>query len=472
MINNFIFALKFSLTIIATMTIQRLDKFIKLRSEHQTFFFENYTIFNQPSDFKVVYNFRIDNSIEFHPEFSIPKKDFYHFENLNEAEIETLVFHIGMVELISYWKCCCPKDLVIKPFSLTKTQKIFWKKLYFNGLGEFFYTNGIEADYETFLNIHCQTDKEFTKVEFEFDDGTIIPVGGGKDSVVSLELLKSEKMHNLALIMNPRGASKSTASIGGYADNLIEIQRKIDKNLLELNARGYLNGHTPFSALLAFFTLLAAKISHKKFIALSNESSANEPTIPNTNVNHQYSKSLEFEDDFRTYVSENINSEVQYFSLLRPLSELQIAALFSKNQVYFDDFKSCNAGSKEDIWCGKCSKCLFAFIILSPFIQREKMEEIFAKNMLDDKNMLQYFNELTGIADEKPFECVGTVDEVNQALDLILKNYNQHNLPFLLQYYKDHKKIKTSKPDLKSLEIKHFLNKKYFNLVKSAVESL
>lgn len=254
--------------------------------------------------------------------------------------------------------------------------------------------------------------------------------------MVTLELLSSLKTSNLPLILNPRGATLSTISTAGYSiNNIFEIQRTIHPQLLKLNEEGFLNGHTPFSALLAFISILAAVISGKKNIALSNESSANESTIVNTNINHQYSKTYEFEHDFRTYVKNYISDSFNYFSFLRPLNELQIAKLFSGFPKYFPVFKSCNAGSKTDIWCGVCSKCLFTYIILSPFITSKLLIEIFGKNLLDDINLRFYFDQLIGIENTKPFDCIGTPDEINTALVMTIRKTENH-LPRLLEYYK------------------------------------
>ena len=187
--------------------------------------------------------------------------------------------------------------------------------------------------------------------------------------------------------------------------------------MLLLNQEGFLNGHTPFSALLAFITLLIGVGSGSKYIALSNESSANESTVPGTDINHQYSKSVAFERDFREYVALHLNSEIQYFSFLRPLNEMQIASLFSQCTAYHEVFRSCNAGSKTDSWCGKCPKCLFTWIILSPFLTRERLTEIFGKDLMRDPELKPIFEELNGTSAVKPFECVGTVEEVRACVD-------------------------------------------------------
>ncbi len=417
--------------------IPNSDKYLKLRQEYPFFVYENYNYSIKDNCLEAEFIFNLSDKYFFKPTLKFPRRDFYKFQDLSDDLLKNIIFHIGMVELISYWKAACPPQIVIKPHLLNSVQIDFWKKIYFNGLGEFFFLNNINASIDNFAEIIADTGSKLAVNDIKTDGSVIIPIGGGKDSVVTLELLKSLKSDNIPLIMNPRAASLSTAEIGGYTrNNIIEINRSIHPQLLELNKLGFLNGHTPFSALLAFTTILAAAITAKSHIALSNESSANESTVENSSVNHQYSKSYEFESDFRTYVNEYISTSFNYFSFLRPLSELQIGKLFAGFPAYFEDFKSCNTGSKEDIWCGNCPKCLFAFIILSPFIKRKRIISIFGKDMLDDKNMTFYFEQLCGIEKVKPFECVGTIDEVNIALNMIIKQSGDSESAALLKYYK------------------------------------
>ena len=235
-------------------------------------------------------------------------------------------------------------------------------------------------------------------------------------------------------IINPRGATLDCARVAGFdrEEQILVLHRQIDPKLLELNAQGFLNGHTPFSAMLAFYSVLLSAVTGIRDVALSNESSANEPTVPGTNINHQYSKSLEFETDFRDYVHDWMGDSNHYYSHLRSLNELQIAERFARYPQYFPVFKSCNVGSKENKWCGHCPKCLFAYIILSPFIPEEKLQEIFGHDLLNDPTLEQTFDELSGLSKIKPFECVGTVREVNEALRRIC---NSHGDKYLLKHY-------------------------------------
>lgn len=454
------------------------EKFIFLRKEYSEFIFESFDYSFKDDGLHIVFEFSVDQKHHFSPSLLYPYNS--HFTPKLKIEIEelnTLIFNMGMIELISYWKAICPKKIIVKPYKLTQSQIEFWKKIYYHGLGEFFYLNSIKTNIEDFVEISPEAENLAPKVEFIMSETEMIPIGGGKDSVVSLELIKGMKKDAVPLIMNPRGASLNSAYAAGYKDeDIIFIYRKIDKHLLELNSQGYLNGHTPFSAMLAFSGLIAGKLCNIPNMALSNESSANESTIAGEDINHQYSKTIEFESDFRNYVKENISEIFNYYSLLRPLSELQIAALFSLESKYNRVFRSCNVGSKTDSWCGKCPKCLFTFIMMSPFLTISELEQIFGKNLFQDKELLEYFKELSGISENKPFECVGTVDEVNIALAYTAQFvYKKDKIPYLLDYYLKTDKFKTFKnidlnKALEQFDNEHFLNNSNFNFIKERLQ--
>lgn len=397
------------------------NKYNSLREEYGFFRFQSYDYTLNDDVFSAKFYFSLDDKYFFTPSFEIPKRKFYRWNKLNDNILDTLVFNIGMIELVSYWKLACPKKVYVAPHFLNEDQIRWWKKLYFNGLGEFFYLNGIEENVNDFMDIVNETDVSCHKITMNLDERTLVPVGGGKDSVVTLESLKN-KMPILPLIVNPRGATDECVRTAGFSEEqTVVIKRTLDPTMLRMNNEGFLNGHTPFSALLAFYTVLLGFATDSKYIALSNESSANEPTVPDTEVNHQYSKSIAFENDFRDYVRKYISEDIQYFSFLRPVNELQIARLFAKNKDYYKVFKSCNAGSKTDSWCGKCPKCLFTWLIMSPFISQEELTDIFGKNLMEDKELLPLLKQLSGEIEVKPFECVGTIEEVNACLSFLKK---------------------------------------------------
>lgn len=470
------------------MTMTRQRAFNTYRQTYPTFVYERFNYDVRPDGLHIAFSFRVEDRsgkhpVLFAPTAFIPTRPFLSF-NHQKAAMDALVFHIGMAELVSYWKCFCPPDVEIRCGSLDATQVAFWKKLYFLGLGEFFYTNGISASEENFMTITVCREQANDDLHLQnnsiYQPSTInsylVPIGGGKDSVVSLELLRTADAAIRPLILNPRGATVNCAAVAGFGvDDILVIQRTLDPMMLQLNSQGCLNGHTPFSALLAFYSLLAAQLSGVGSIALSNENSANESTVIGTTVNHQYSKSMEFERNFRQYVTSYLGG-YNYFSLLRPLCELQIAMLFARNERYFDIFRSCNVGSKQDIWCGHCAKCLFAYIILSPFISPERLVTIFGRNLLDDDAMRPLLLQLQGRAATKPFECVGTVDEVNAALSLTRQRwYATAEQPVLLAASDPLPSPSEVLPMLSNFASDHFLNESLMrqldNTVKSAAQS-
>ncbi len=408
------------------------DKFLRLRNEFPRFVYEGFEYGLSEGDFVATFRFSCGEYM-FMPKHTFKHKDFYSFNHLSNEQIELLLFNIGMIELVSYWKAFCSPRIVIKGWCLEKEELAFWRKIYFYGLGEFFFVNGITTDINSFVEFECEGKRVMKACDFDLEDRYIVPIGGGKDSVVSLDLLYGAGRDISPFIINPRGASLDCCSQAGLVrEEISEDRREIDPLLLELNELGFLNGHTPFSAMLAFTSLLTAAFTRRKHIALSNESSANESTVIGENINHQYSKSLEFENDFRSYVSKFVCSDFNYFSFLRPLSELHIAKLFSELDYKYV-FKSCNVGSKQDIWCGHCPKCLFAFVILSPFLEKDVLKRIFGKNLFEDAELSTYLLQLCGMEEQKPFECVGTINEVNTALAMRVMREKPSEKEILLQ---------------------------------------
>lgn len=405
-----------------------MHTFESLRELHKEFIYHGYDI---KSD-----------GFSFH--FSIDDFHFYPSWKCEEGLLDTptdfakyIIFNIGMAELVSYWKCACPKKVIVKAGALTKEQCLWWKKLYFNGLGEFFYKNNIATDIESFMEIiPDKEEKPLFKSEKQ-QDGFLIPIGGGKDSIVTAELLKPYHDKTRCYIINPRGATLGCAKTAGFeSDDIVGVRRTIDKELLNRNTDGYLNGHTPFSAVVAFSSYLFAYLKGIKYIALSNESSANESNVQGTEINHQYSKSTEFERDFREYVSLYLDDSIQYFSMLRCWSEWQIAKKFVQYPQYFSVFQSCNLGSKTDSWCGKCAKCLYVYILLSAFLDDATLIGIFGLDMLAVADFRPMFEGLVYEDVDKPFECVGTKEEIRLALYTAAKKRGEE-LPLLLKEYMD-----------------------------------
>ncbi len=408
----------------------------ELREKHRSFIYHSYEFSEQDGSTLLRFHFSIDD-YHFYPQWTFPEP--LSALDFDRELADRIAFSLGMAELVSYWKCACPPTVEVRCGGLSDGQKLWWKKLYFNGLGEFFYRNGIKPDLGTFMTIEAPEEAPLAAKNNGLS-GFMVPVGGGKDSVVTLELLKSHGAEISAYIINPRGATLGCAAAAGIPESrIIAPKRTIDKQLLELNKLGYLNGHTPFSAVVAFSAELFACVKGLRYIALSNESSANESYVDGTAINHQYSKSTEFERDFREYCEKYLGGYArcpEYFSLLRPWSEWQIAREFVKHPQYFGIFQSCNLGSKTNSWCCNCAKCLYVYILLAAFLDDGVLTGIFGCNMLEKRELSAMLDGLVLDGEDKPFECVGTRDEVRLSLEMAWER-RKSDPPALLRRWRE-----------------------------------
>ncbi|MDR0222269.1 MAG: hypothetical protein LBI38_01870 [Oscillospiraceae bacterium] len=437
-----------------------MNKYDELRKTHKKFIYRDYEITENGFSFY----FSIDEH-EFVPRWTFDA-DNAGF-SANPALLRELVFNLGMVELVSYWKCACPPVVEVRCGGLDAWRLKWWKKLYLNGLGEFFYRNGITPG-EDFMTITAK--RRVEKIPLPENDaglkGCLIPVGGGKDSAVTLELLGETREENLCYIIGDIRRAYYSAKTAGYPDSaIIKVNRSVSPALLELNKKGYLNGHTPFSAIVAFSSLIFAYATGRRYVVLSNESGANEGNVLNTGINHQYSKSVEFERDFRDYAN-LIGPRVlpEYFSLLRPWNELRITERFTRYPKYFPVFQSCNAGTKTNTWCRKCAKCLYVYIMLAAWLDDGVLINIFGENLLDNADFARTLAALADPAFDKPFECVGTRDEVNSALGMALER-RRAAPPALLRVYAD--KIKPPRSDPGDFfDENNFVPKEFLKLLK------
>ncbi len=407
-----------------------------LRKRHPRFVYKKYSYKVSGKDLVVSFLFEIEPGIRFNPKITI--------KNIKrKAGIDNLVFHLGLIEMLSYWKAACSPEIVIKAGCLTKKQVSWWHDLIIKGMGQFFYENKINFKKKNFLKITCGKAKT-ALLKSTLKKRTLIPVGDGKDSLTTLEIFRQHKKSFNCFSLNPTAITKKIIKKVG-SKNPVIVSRTIDRKLLALNQAGYLNGHTPFSAYLAFLSVLCAVIFDYRYIAFSNERSANEGNVKYLGkiINHQYSKTFAFEKKFRNYCQKYLVSNIEYFSFARPLYEIQIAKIFAGFPQYFPLFLSCNEARKTDSgrkktinkWCGNCSKCLFVFAILYPFVTKKEIVNIFGKNLFQEKKLLPIMRELIEADKVKPLECVGTKKESLLAFYLNWQKEKKIELPFLLDYF-------------------------------------
>jgi hypothetical protein len=342
------------------------------------------------------------------------------------AALDRVLRHLHLVAGISYYKAAVPPEIAIETGPISLETARFLERLYLFGLGEFAYRNGVDLAGRIRFPSSGDLEENVRPPRCELPRRTAVPVGGGKDSVVTIEALKKAGEPIVLFSVGDYEPIREVSRVAGVPR--LVVRRRIAPELLELNRRGALNGHVPISAILAFILAAAAILYGFDAAALSNERSADAANLVwnGLEINHQYSKSSAFERDFGALLRDRLLPGFRYFSFLRPFSELAVTALFSRvPREYHEVFRSCNAAFRLDEarrgrrWCRDCPKCRFVFLALAPFLPRDETLRIFGGNLLDDESQAAGFADMLGLGAHKPFECVGEVDECLAALHLL-----------------------------------------------------
>lgn len=452
-----------------------------LRRKYPRFIYEKYSYKISGNNLEIFFAFLIGTKIKFRPKIVIENIDKSQIDKIGKRVLNNLIFNLGLMEIPTYWKTTCSPEIIIKAGFLNSEQIKWWKDLIIKGMGQFFYENRIDFSQPGFLKIIYPSiakgederkfiDSKNNKNSKKFNkklkkDKFLIAMGEGKDSIVTLELLKKKKLDLNCFVVNPNKIHFKILKKASITNPII-VERKIDPKLLELNRKGFLNGHTPVTASYSFLAVFCALLFNFGRVIFSNEKSSDESNLKylGKTINHQYSKSSDFEKKFQNYIKKYLASDIDYFSFLRPLSEIQIAKIFSKFPQYFPLFLSCNEAKKTYSgvekptfkWCCKCSKCLFVFTILYPFLEEKQLIKIFGQNLFNKKEFLPIMLQLIGEKGIKPFECVGTKKENLLAFYLSWRKYRERfsvKLPFLLKYFEEKILLKHSNLKKESIKI-------------------
>ena len=320
--------------------------------------------------------------------------------------------HIGIG--ISYYKFYCATK-VKTPYFFSKKEADFWNTIYRDGLGEFYFRNNLNPNKSPKFSY----DKKIKNNAFDLEKNNkyLVALSGGKDSIVAVELLKERGVDISTIFTETNIESNLVDNVAEKTGtNFLKIKRILDPQVFQEHLY---NGHIPISMIYAFLGIFCAVLYKYSYFVVANEYSSN---FGNVNykgylINHQWSKSSKFEEIFSDYVNNVISPDVKYISSLRPFYEIRIAKLFSNYKKYFSSFSSCNKNfklnkeEKSGLWCGECPKCVFTFILLSAFLKKEELLNIFKKNLYQEENLLPLFKDILGLGKMKPFDCVGTFEE-------------------------------------------------------------
>ena len=333
-----------------------------------------------------------------------------------EAALDAL----SLVAGVSYYKAFLPPEIGFAGMNPDEGQRRFFENLYIDGLGEFGVRNNVRI--AGHVNFGTSSAVKPQAAHAPLARRSAVLIGGGKDSLVSLEILKAAKEPMALFAVNPKKPILDCAQASGLP--FIRVERHLDEKLFALNEQGALNGHVPITAIVSFIALASAFVHGFDAVILSNERSADQGNLSRDGreINHQFSKTSGMEVALSDYVARYIDNQLSYFSLLRPLSEAHIASLMARTSLYDGAFTSCNRAfqlrPKEEPkrWCRDCPKCRFTFLMLANHMPRARLESIFGGNLLEDESQLAGYEELMGLSGHKPWECVGELAESGAAL--------------------------------------------------------
>ena len=374
---------------------------------------------------RVVLRYALDDAIEFAEELDLPVAA--PLSEADRARVDGLLSLLHWVAGVSYYKAAAPPAVRCESGAPGPAAAALLEALYSEGLGEFAFVNALPAlprpRFASSPGAPATHAPEPAGSAGSAPTRVLVPVGGGKDSVVALEIVRRAGAQVTLFSVGDAAPIMRTVKAAGLAH--LVARRRIDPELLALNRAGALNGHVPVTAIVSCVALLTAALHGLHAVAMANERSASQGNVrwDGIDVNHQFSKSLRAEGLLRAAVAEAGGPAL--FSVLRPASELAIARAFARLDAYHGAFTSCNASFRLDpelraaSWCCDCPKCRFVYLVLAPFCDPAHLRAVFGKDLLDDERQFEGFALLTATGGSKPFECVGEEEESLAAIRLL-----------------------------------------------------
>lgn len=344
--------------------------------------------------------------------------------DLTRPGIDEMARLYFLVAGLSYYKATAARTIDLGATPVGPATVALLRACVTEGLGEFAYRNSMPP-----LDIELAGGTDVVpRRATALARGHLVPFGGGIDSIVTTSLVTEDDLDAALFIVGARRERFVAIEDAATRTKLpiTRCGRYLDDKILHPREHGYLDGHVPVTAMVSSLALIAAVASSRCGVAMSNERSASSPTIVDGGVaiNHQWSKSLEFEDLLRAAIGEHLDGGPTYASWLRDRSELWVASELARRPEFLGSFMSCNRAFRQDpaarasTWCGECAKCLFIDLVLAPFVDRETLEQIFSgREPIADGARIDDLAVLVGVEDDgRPFECVGDKQECATAL--------------------------------------------------------
>lgn len=356
---------------------------------------------------------------------------------------ESLLGRLGLMEALSYWKAFLSPILRIEAFPFVYGEIEWWQRFLALSMAEFCYRNNVPLLTPEMLDLQGMvTSQTLAQGDENTDPGRVLTMfSGGKDSLVAALLAAQAGLTQDFFFYNPAPVQYEShlKNLGGQG-TVLTLDRKILPALLELNRLGAPNGHTPYSAYLGLSAVILA-ISHGiGLVCAGNTRSDDDPNLRDQglDVNHQWTKSLDFELELNRLLSILGISEVQYFSILRPFYELQVIKVMLNNSSALSHIQSCNRVRRG--YCLRCAKCAWIGLALSVSVSNDEARLLMNGDVFGHDQAESLFRSMAGLEGTKPFECTGSEVEVRACL----KELVMDGLPKWLETLQRHPIILTA----------------------------
>ena len=90
-----------------------VDKYILFREKYPVFYYRSFDIEVTEEKIRLTFHFSVPGLVDFAPQWTLPKPE-NPVCDINGGIFRRLVFSLGLVELISYWKIACPPKVMIE----------------------------------------------------------------------------------------------------------------------------------------------------------------------------------------------------------------------------------------------------------------------------------------------------------------------------------------------------------------------
>ena len=422
-----------------TVQAERDAQLRRLREKYPVFRIEDASVDTNPDGVTLRFSFAA-GALRFRPSVQFTGLNPEEAARVTAPTARRIVRALAIVEAFSYWKALCSPVIEVALPAPDAAELDWWRAFWPGAMGEFFYRNQIGYTATDFLAIRgpvgapgrpdgpADSAPDGTGAAPGRADGAggaadgapLVLFSGGKDSLALARIAAAARGAAPVdfFLYNPGERLRGLAGSLAAGGRVLEAHRAILPELLRLNAAGHPNGHTPFSAYLAFAAMLTGYLRGGGLVVAGNSRSDDEPNVPSylgRPVNHQWTKSFEFETAIGAYRDRWLPGAPGYSSPLRPLYELQIIASLSGDVDGYLRTASCNR-APAGAWCRSCAKCAWVFLATAALFGHDLAIRKIGANMFADPALAGVYQEMAGLTGTKPFECTGTEDEVRAAI--------------------------------------------------------